>query len=78
MIVNAGLVRIVYDEPYPDAAAERLLADASIALSRFAPAGSGLAAAPGDALSPAEDRRSPDLRPAVAAGGIVPDGADGA
>jgi hypothetical protein len=41
--VNAGLVRIVYDEPYPDAVAERLLQDASIALSRFdrAPAAAG-------------------------------------
>ncbi|HLY21808.1 MAG TPA: cytidine/deoxycytidylate deaminase family protein [bacterium] len=37
MIVNAGLVRIVYDEPYPDPVAERLLTDASIAFSRFAP-----------------------------------------
>jgi dCMP deaminase len=35
MIVNAGLVRIVYDDPYPDPVAEQLLRDASIALSRF-------------------------------------------
>jgi len=38
MIVNAGLVRIVYDEPYPDPVAEQLLSDASIVLSRFSPA----------------------------------------
>lgn len=37
MIVNAGLVRIVYDEPYPDPVAERLLTDASIAFTRFVP-----------------------------------------
>ena len=35
MIVNAGLVRIVYDEPYPDPTAERLLSDASITLVRL-------------------------------------------
>ena len=46
MIVNVGLVRIVYDEPYPDPIAEQLLTDASIAFSRFVPAGAAAAAEP--------------------------------
>lgn len=43
MIVNGGLVRIVYDEPYPDAVAEHLLRDASVEFARFsrAPAAAG-------------------------------------
>ena len=36
MIVNAGIVRIVYDEPYPDAVAERMLGEAAVELVRFA------------------------------------------
>ena len=46
MIVNAGLVRIVYDAPYPDAVAERMLRDAAVELVRF-PGGSVPQAAPG-------------------------------
>ncbi|HKV43729.1 MAG TPA: cytidine/deoxycytidylate deaminase family protein [bacterium] len=38
MIVNAGLVRIVYGAPYPDPVAERLLRDAAIDLARYPPA----------------------------------------
>lgn len=34
MIVNAGLVRIVYEEAYPDAVAEELLSDTSVELIR--------------------------------------------
>ena len=48
MIVNAGLTRIVYDEPYPDPTAERLLSDASIALVRLSrTAAAGSSGAPG-------------------------------
>lgn len=36
MIVNAGIARIVYDAPYPDAVAERLLAEAAIDLCPYA------------------------------------------
>ncbi len=46
MIVNGGLVRIVYDAPYPDAVAERMLRDAAVELVRF-PGGSVPQAAPG-------------------------------
>ncbi len=46
MIVNAGLVRIVYDAPYPDAVAERMLQDAAVELVRLA-GGSVPHAAPG-------------------------------
>jgi len=35
MVVNAGLVRIVYAAPYPDPVAEQLLQDASVELVRF-------------------------------------------
>jgi dCMP deaminase len=35
MVVNAGLVRIVYAAPYPDPVAEQLLHDASVELVRF-------------------------------------------
>jgi len=35
MVVNAGLVRIVYAAPYPDPVAEQLLPDASVELVRF-------------------------------------------
>jgi len=35
MVVNAGLVRIVYAAPYPDRVAEQLLQDASVELVRF-------------------------------------------
>jgi dCMP deaminase len=35
MVVNAGLVRIVYAAPYPDPVAEQLLRDASVELVRF-------------------------------------------
>ncbi len=35
MIVNGGLARIVYDEPYPDPVAEQLLGNASVELNRF-------------------------------------------
>ena len=35
MVVNAGLVRIVYAAPYPDPVAEQLLRDASVELARF-------------------------------------------
>ena len=35
MVVNAGLVRIVYAAPYPDPVAEQLLHDASVELMRF-------------------------------------------
>src|SRR5262249_13091284 len=35
MIVNAGLVRIVYSSPYPDPVAEQLLRDAAIELLHF-------------------------------------------
>ena len=35
MIVNAGLVRIVYASPYPDPVAEQLLQDASVELVHF-------------------------------------------
>jgi len=35
MVVNAGLVRIVYAAPYPDPEAEQLLQDASVELVRF-------------------------------------------
>jgi deoxycytidylate deaminase len=35
MIVNAGLVRIVYDAPYPDAVAEQMLRDATVELVRL-------------------------------------------
>ena len=35
MVVNAGLVRIVYAAPYPDAVAEQLLRDASVELVPF-------------------------------------------
>jgi deoxycytidylate deaminase len=34
MIVNAGISRIVYESPYPDPVAERLLRDAAIDLAR--------------------------------------------
>ena len=46
MIVNAGLVRIVYDAPYPDPVAERMLQDAAVELVRL-PGGSVPHAAPG-------------------------------
>ena len=36
MIVNAGIVRIVYREPYPDEVAERMLGEAAVELVRFA------------------------------------------
>jgi dCMP deaminase len=39
MIMNAGLTRIVYRTPYPDAAAERLLRQASVELVRIGCAG---------------------------------------
>ena len=35
MVVNAGLVRIVYGSPYPDAVAEQLLRDATVELVPF-------------------------------------------
>jgi dCMP deaminase len=35
MIVNSGLVRIVYAQAYPDALADQLLRDARIALTHF-------------------------------------------
>jgi len=35
MIVNAGITRIVYQEPYPDALAERMLGEAAVDLVRF-------------------------------------------
>jgi dCMP deaminase len=35
MIVNSGIVRIVYDEPYPDPAAERLLREAAVELCPY-------------------------------------------
>lgn len=34
-IINAGIGRVVYVEPYPDTAAERLLLEASIEIERF-------------------------------------------
>jgi dCMP deaminase len=37
MIVNAGLVRIVYEEPYPDALAERMLRQGAVELARLEP-----------------------------------------
>jgi len=46
MIVNAGIARIVYDEPYPDAVAERMLGEAAVELVRFA-CGSAPQPAPG-------------------------------
>jgi len=43
MIVNSGITRIVYDAPYPDALAERMLTEAAVELVRIegetAPAG---------------------------------------
>jgi dCMP deaminase len=46
MVVNAGITRIVYDEPYPDPLAERLLREASVECVRYAGA-------------PAPSRRTP-------------------
>jgi dCMP deaminase len=34
IIVNSGIIRIVYDRPYPDPVAERLLREASVDLAR--------------------------------------------
>lgn len=34
IIVNSGIIRIVYDGPYPDPVAERLLREASVELAR--------------------------------------------
>ncbi|NLT16201.1 MAG: cytidine deaminase, partial [Clostridiales bacterium] len=36
MIVNAGLLRIVYDEPYPDDFALRILKEANVVSERYA------------------------------------------
>lgn len=36
MIVNAGLARIVYDEPYPDEFALRILEEANVVSERYA------------------------------------------
>lgn len=35
MIVNSGILRIVFDAPYPDAVAERMLEEASVELARY-------------------------------------------
>jgi dCMP deaminase len=35
MIVNSGITRIVYHEPYPDPLAERMLREAAVELVRF-------------------------------------------
>lgn len=37
MIINAGIVRVVYREGYPDDFARRLLSEAGVALERFEP-----------------------------------------
>ena len=37
MIINAGIVRVVYREGYPDDFARRLLSEAEVALERFEP-----------------------------------------
>lgn len=37
MIINAGIVRVVYREGYPDDFARRLLSEAGVALERFDP-----------------------------------------
>ncbi len=38
LIVNAGLVRIVYEHPYPDALAEEMLTEAAVEMVRLSPA----------------------------------------
>lgn len=35
LIINAGIVRVVYEEPYPDPLAQQLMAEAGIACERF-------------------------------------------
>ena len=37
MIINAGIVRVVYREGYPDDFARQLLSEAGVALERFEP-----------------------------------------
>jgi len=36
LLISAGIVKIVYDQPYPDAVASELLAEAGVALVPFA------------------------------------------
>lgn len=36
LLINAGIVRIVYGEPYPDALARQILAEAGIVCEQFA------------------------------------------
>ncbi len=36
LLISAGVMRIVYDEAYPDPVASQLLAEAGVALAAFA------------------------------------------
>jgi dCMP deaminase len=37
MLINAGIVRVVYSEPYPDELSRRFLKDAGVVVERFLP-----------------------------------------
>lgn len=47
LIINAGLVRIVYDEPYPDPLAEQMLGQAAVELVRLPGVARAVADLPG-------------------------------
>jgi dCMP deaminase len=36
LLISAGVIKIVYDEAYPDAVASQLLAEAGVALVQYA------------------------------------------
>lgn len=37
LLINAGIVRVVYGEPYPDALAQQLMAEAGVVCQQFTP-----------------------------------------